>query len=78
MNLLTEDNHLFSQQFDRGGLNDDYKRFVKISRWHSTGLILYSLMTMCIFLELVILLIVHKAKGGIGGKIDVLYVQERW
>ena len=78
LNLLTEDTHLFGQLFQKSGPNDIYIKFVKISRRHSAGLLAYSLITIMIFLELVIVLIMHRAKGGIGGKTDFLFVQERW
>ena len=55
-----------------------YKRFLEISRRHSIGLILYSLCTALIFLELVIILIMYRTKGGVHGRQDTLYKQERW
>ena len=79
MNLLTEDNQLFGNQLQQD--EEDIRlrtKFVKVSRWHSAGLILYTLCTILMFLELVIVLIAHKSAGGIGGRTDYLYVQERW
>ena len=53
-------------------------KFIRVSRWHSAGLILYIFCTLLMFVELVIVLIAHKSKGGIGGRTDNLYIQERW
>jgi hypothetical protein len=74
MNLLTEDNHLFSEQFQRTESDISlYVKFMQISRWHSIGLIIFTLTTFVIFLELSLLLIMYRVKGGVGGRTDVLY-----
>lgn len=74
MNLLTEDNHLFKEEHHETITDvEDYQKFKRISRYHSVGLMIYSLCTFLIFIELVILLIMYRIKGGVHGRQDFLY-----
>lgn len=73
--LLQEDSNLrFTQDSSQTTEeSQDFQLYKAIQRKHSIALIVYSLCTCAIFVELVILLVMYRAKGGIGGRHDFLY-----
>ena len=74
MNLLTSDNKYYMNSLQMSDSElESHKKFLKITRYHSVGLLIYTICTVCIFMELVILLIVHRAKGGVHRREDFLY-----
>ena len=60
MNLLMEDNQVFKYELERSDSDvEALKKFIKISRMHSAGLIVYSVCTFLIILEILLLLFIY-------------------
>ena len=80
MNLLVEDNDLFKQNLQR--TNSDthaYAQYIKIQRYHTFGLISYSVCTVIVLMELTFLLFIYlvdHSDGSNADKYKYLLVQE--